>query len=77
MPGQTNVTWLRYVALGLELAVTVGGGAFAGWWLDRTLASAPWGLLFGSLLGMAVGLANLIRRAMRATHPDEADRERD
>ena len=67
MPGQSDDTGLRYVGLGLELAATVGAGAGGGWLIDRYLATAPWGVLAGSLLGMAVGMTNLIRRALGAT----------
>jgi len=67
MPGQTNVSWLRYAGLGLELAAAVAAGTAGGWWVDHRFATAPWGVLGGSLLGMTAGMVNLVRRALGAT----------
>jgi ATP synthase protein I len=55
----------RWIGIGLEIAVGVGLGALVGWWLDEKFATAPWGVLVGSMLGLAAGLYLLIKEAMR------------
>ena len=49
---------------GLQMAVGVGLGAFVGNWLDHRYGWAPWGLLVGSMLGLAAGMYSLIREAL-------------
>ena len=66
MPGASSPSWLRYAGLGLELAGTVGGLTLIGWLIDGHFGSAPWGVLCGALLGVGVGLANLVRRALKS-----------
>jgi F0F1-type ATP synthase assembly protein I len=61
---------LRYSGLGLELAGAVALFTLLGWWIDGRFGTAPWGVLIGALLGMAGGMFNLVREAMRATHPE-------
>jgi len=53
-----------YLNLGVGLAVTVGLGVFAGWWLDRKLRTSPWLLLAGILLGIAAAFVNFFRVVM-------------
>lgn len=51
--------------VGFELAGTVGACCIAGYFLDRWLDSAPWGLLAGAVLGIVLGMFNLIRLALK------------
>lgn len=55
--------WVRFAAMGLELAVTVLAGTLAGLWADRRWGFAPWGVLGGSLLGTGAGLYRFLRAA--------------
>lgn len=47
--------YFKYAQIGLELAVGVGLGFFAGYWLDLKLNSAPWLMLAGAAAGLAAG----------------------
>ena len=53
----------RGLAHGLEVAVGVGLGYFAGNWFDHRFDCKPWGLLVGVLLGCAGGMYLLIKEA--------------
>ena len=50
-----------FAGTGLQVAASIALGVALGVWIDRRLDSAPWGILAGGLLGMAVGLYTLIR----------------
>ncbi len=52
-------------ALGTEVAAQVAAGALLGWLFDRWRGTAPNGLLVGSVLGIVIGLASLIRGALK------------
>lgn len=49
------------LAAGSQLAVFVVVGMLVGRWLDARWNTSPWILLTGSMLGIGVGLYNLIR----------------
>lgn len=66
MTGASSSSWLRYAGLGLELVGTVGGLTLIGWLIDGQAGTAPWGVLCGALLGVVVGMANLVRRALKS-----------
>jgi ATP synthase protein I len=53
---------------GIEFAVTILLGVFAGQWLDRRMGTAPWLVILGVLLGAAVGFYNLYRTLTTAQH---------
>lgn len=53
------------MSMGIEVAVGVGLGLFIGSWLDRRYGWQPWGMLIGSMLGLATGLYLLIRQSLR------------
>lgn len=51
------------LSMGLEIAVGVGLGLYAGTWLDKRYGWAPWGTLVGSMIGMCAGLYLVIKQA--------------
>jgi F0F1-type ATP synthase assembly protein I len=44
-----------YIDASWQLAGAVGLGTLAGWWLDKELATGPWLLVTGALLGIGIG----------------------
>jgi len=53
--------------LGLTLGVATAIGVGVGVLVDRWLASAPWGLVVGLLLGVVAGFRQVLRDIRRAT----------
>ena len=53
--------WAFALGTGTQLAVSVGGGVWLGYKADEKLGTAPWLLIFGSVLGLTVGLYQLIK----------------
>lgn len=51
--------------VGLQVAIGVGLGYVAGNWLDKRYGWAPWGVMVGSMLGLAGGLYLLIKDSIR------------
>ena len=47
--------------IGLELMVAIGVGTGAGWVLDRTFGTRPWGMIALFFLGTAAGMLNVWR----------------
>ena len=62
-PSQQN--WGRYLGIGLEIAIGVALGYVIGAWIDRRWDSSPWGVLAGTMIGLAGGLYLLIKDAIR------------
>ena len=66
----------KCTSLGLELAVALGLGAFAGHLADKWLDSHPLLLVIGCLLGLAAGMVRIVRTVSmlqaRGTGPDAA-----
>lgn len=60
---QANTELAKSLNLGLQLAVAVGLGLFAGWWLDKRLATLPLFLLLGLCAGAVAGFLNIYRVA--------------
>ena len=56
--------WGQYMGLGLEMAAGVGLGVFVGGWLDARFGWSPWGIIIGSMLGLAGGMYLLIKLAL-------------
>ena len=52
-------------------------GAVLGWFLDKWLGTRPWLLLLFLVLGMAAGMLNAYRTAMRMQDAGESDDEKD
>ena len=66
MADNDNANWGRVAGLGLEMAVGVGLGFGAGLWIDKKWNSGPWGVLIGSMVGLASGMYLLIKGAIKA-----------
>ncbi|HUL03426.1 MAG TPA: AtpZ/AtpI family protein [Gemmatimonadales bacterium] len=60
---------LRYAGAGIELAVAVGLGAFAGQWLDRKTGAAGIFTIVGAMLGFGASLYWLVQ-ALRDSGSD-------
>lgn len=56
---------LQYLGIGLQMLVGVGLGAVVGIWLDGRYGWSPWGVLVGSMVGMAAGMYLLIKDATK------------
>ena len=57
--------WGKYLGVGLQMLVGVGLGVAVGSWLDKKYGWEPWGLLVGTMLGLAGGMYLLIKDAIR------------
>ena len=69
--------WIRYSGVGLELAGAMAGLALVGYWIDKWLGTAPWGILGGVILGLVGGLYNMVRESLEAVREGQAeDQER-
>lgn len=60
-----NGNWGRYVGIGLEIAVGVALGYAVGAFVDSRFGWTPWGVVVGTMLGLAGGLYLLIKEALR------------
>ncbi len=66
MPEKDDIpNWGRHLGHGLQMLVGVGLGLLVGKWLDKKFGWEPWGVLVGSMLGLAAGMYLLIRDAIR------------
>jgi len=64
----------RVSAVGLEIAISVALGAYAGRWADQRWHTDPYLMLVGVGLGLAVGFRSLYRIAKRMNEsPDKTD----
>jgi ATP synthase protein I len=63
---------LKLSSVGIELALSVVLGMFAGRWLDGKLGSAPWLTIGCLMIGFAAGLRSIMRTMDRAAR--SADR---
>ena len=50
-----------FAGAGFELAGCILLGLFAGQWIDKRLATAPWLLILGVFIGAAAGIFNMYR----------------
>jgi ATP synthase protein I len=64
---------LSSIALTIPAAIAVG--MFFGYWLDKWLGTKPWMIIVFTLLGVASGLMQFIRAAMKYNREDERDAE--
>ena len=74
MPTSNDSSLWRFFGLGIELAGAVAVLTFLGYLVDRWLASAPWGLVTGAMLGIVGGLYNIVKTALKANR-DERQRD--
>jgi len=61
----SNSNWGKYLGMGFEVAVGVGLGYIVGNWLDKKYGWSPWGVLAGTMLGIAAGMYLMIKEALR------------
>ncbi len=61
---EIRVGW-RMGGLGMEVAAQVAAGAVLGWLYDRWRGTGTTGMLVGSVIGISVGLWNMIRGAIK------------
>ena len=60
-----------YMAASTTLVVSVGGFAWAGYWLDGKLGhKTPWLLIVGAVLGMVGGFISFFKTVLGASRKD-------
>jgi F0F1-type ATP synthase assembly protein I len=57
-------TVLPYTQIGMTFAIIVAAGTLAGHWADNHFGTAPWLLLVGALLGIAVGFYHFLKAVL-------------
>ncbi len=73
---RATITSLKLSSVGIEFALSVLIGVFAGRWLDGKLGTSPWLMIVLLCVGFAAGLRSLMRsmdKAGRAADKAEAD----
>jgi ATP synthase protein I len=48
-------------SVGLSLVIAIAMGTAAGWWIDRTFGTGPWGFFVFFLFGVVAGILNIYR----------------
>jgi F0F1-type ATP synthase assembly protein I len=56
----------RYSALGIEIGVAVAMGAWGGSWLEQRYGFAPWGVVFGLIIGIGAAISSAYRAVKQA-----------
>jgi len=56
---------MKYLHLGIQMALTVLAFGALGWWLDQRWAWSPWGVVGGLSLGSAIAMYLVIREAFK------------
>lgn len=59
---------IKYMGIGLQLAITILLGFFAGYALDRRCGTLPWLSVAGGFLGAGIGFYNLIVQLKNGNH---------
>ena len=62
-----------YSTLGLEMGLSVAGGAVIGYYIDKWLNTEPWFLIILIMFGAAAGFRRLYRVAKRLEKEDLED----
>ena len=62
----------EFAGVGLQFALSILGGVYAGQWLDTKLGSAPWLLIIGVFLGAGLSFYSMYRKLMAAQARDDA-----
>lgn len=60
-PTSSPSPWAIAFGAGSEIVVSVLGGFFLGQWLDGKFGTEPWLMMLGSILGITLGLYQLIK----------------
>jgi len=47
--------------VGFSFVIAIALGTAAGWWVDRTFGTSPWGFLVFFAFGVAAGVLNVYR----------------
>lgn len=63
--GQLARDSFRYMDVGWTMLASVTGGILGGWLLDRWLHTGPWLMVTGAMLGIGIGLYELILVAVK------------
>lgn len=63
--GADDQNWGHYLGYGLQMLVGVVLGVFVGRWIDGKYHTDPWGVMGGSMLGLAAGMYLMIKDAIR------------
>ena len=58
------------LAIGWNLAISIGIGVALGYYFDKWLGTRPWGLIGFLLLGIVAGFVNLFRTVVRLDRKD-------
>lgn len=68
-------TALRLIGVGWYVAICIGGGAFAGVWLDGRLGSGPILTMVGLGVGIVAAVVGMYRMLMAvlSTRPDSEE----
>ena len=59
-------SWVSYLGLGTQLAVTVTAMTFLGIWLDKKYNTQPIFTIVCSFLGVTAGIYNFIKTALKS-----------
>ena len=65
----------EFAGIGLQFAVSILGGLYAGQWVDTKLGSAPWFLIIGVFLGAGLSFYSMYRKLMAAQAREDAARQ--
>lgn len=68
--------WAMLLQLGWTIALSIVGSLLVGVWIDRTLDTSPFGVLFFSLLGIIIGSLAVYRQVVRAMNAAAAEQPR-
>jgi ATP synthase protein I len=66
------VRYGRYGAMAFEFTGTIAGGAIAGWLIDRSFGTDPYGVVACTLLAVVGGFVRLIQVLRRFDRLDRA-----
>jgi F0F1-type ATP synthase assembly protein I len=75
MPADNDANWGKYLGIGLEMAIGALLGYFVGRWLDNRYGWSPWGVMIGSMTGVAAGMYMLIKEGIAMNKDDKKDRK--
>lgn len=80
LPQKRTTSFLRQLALAMELPfVLVGGVVFGGglgWLLDHWLHTTPWLMLLAGLLGFAGGVWDILKQLSREEKKEQNDADK-